>query len=181
MRKSVIAIALIATIFITPLPTSAASETSRSPSIAGFYGTLVDLRSGWGGAAACATDGIETQCFLTEQELDQYLTPSIGFSAMRALGDIGIEAVCSTTVRLYANTFFGGTVLAISISAAVVNLSTWSFSNVTSSYKIGSCPATFYDGANAVPPVYPGGTLAGASATVMWTGWDNRVSSLYIS
>ena len=180
MRKSLIATALIATVLVTPLPTSAASEISRSPSIAGFYGSLIDLRSGWGEAAACATDGIETQCFLTEQELDQYLAPSIGSSAMLALGGVGIQAVCSTTVRLYANTFFGGTVLAISIRAAVVNLSTWSFSNVVSSYQIGSCPATFYDGANAVPPVYPGGTLAGASATVMWTGWDNRVSSLYI-
>ena len=181
MRKSIFFIALIATVLITPLPTSAASELSRSPSIAGFYGSFIDLRSGWGQAVACATDGIETQCFLTEQELDQYLAPSIGSSAMLALGGVGIQAVCSTTVRLYSGTFFGGTVLAISIRASVVNLSTWSFSNVTSSYQIGSCPATFYDGANAVPPVYPGGTLAGASATVMWTGWDNRVSSLYIN
>jgi hypothetical protein len=53
--------------------------------------------------------------------------------------------------------------------------------NVTSSYVVGACAATFYDGAGGGAPVYPGGTGAFASSSVMTSGWDNRVSSVYIS
>ena len=39
----------------------------------------------------------------------------------------------------------------------------------------------FYDGASGGTPLYPGTTTANSSATSMLAGWDNRVSSVYIT
>ncbi|HEY0519882.1 MAG TPA: hypothetical protein VGC84_10360 [Ilumatobacteraceae bacterium] len=190
MRFTLVAAAIIASVALPPMPASAAPDTTPNASIASFYGGQIDLRRGWGDATACSTDGVATQCFRTEKELDGYLATQAAAASLEAdatqalaTGDVTIAAAapCATNVRLYSNTFFGGSVLAVAIRDQVVNLSTWSFSNITSSYQIGQCPATFWDLANAGLPSYPGGTLAGASATVMWSGWDNRISSLYIS
>jgi hypothetical protein len=174
-----ITLVLTAVLLVPPLPTNAA--VVAGPSIASFEGGYIDLRAGWGEAGACTSDGVTTECFRTEKEMDEHVDDPVGDLVTRVLGLIGIQAVCSTTLRLYANTSYGGSVLALSTRFTVLNLATWSFSNVTSSYKVGACSSTFYDGANAVPPVYPGSTAAGASATSMSAGWDNRVSSVYIS
>jgi hypothetical protein len=64
---------------------------------------------------------------------------------------------------------------------AYINLSTYGFDNDTSSYKVGACASYFYDGAGGGTPLYPGTTTANSSATSMLTGWDNRVSSVYIA
>ena len=87
---------------------------------------------------------------------------------------------CSTSLRLYKNTSFGGTVLALSQRGIGIPLASYGFDNVTSSYKIGACSSTFFDGAIG-STTYPGNTSAGAQATSMLSGWDNRVSTVYIS
>jgi hypothetical protein len=180
MRKTIFISALLTTGLLMPaLP--AAAGPIRGPSIALFEGRTIDLRDGWGEAGACTTDGVTTECFRTEKQMDEYLANPVGELVQAVLGVIGIQSVCSTTLRLYANTFYGGSALAISTRFAVSNLATWGFSNVTSSYKVGACAATFYDGDNANPPVYPGSTGAGVFSVSMLAGWDNRVSSVYIS
>jgi hypothetical protein len=62
-----------------------------------------------------------------------------------------------------------------------INLSTYGFDNITSSYQVGACGSTFYDGASGVAPTYPGPTGANAASATMLTSWDNRVSSVYIA
>lgn len=61
-----------------------------------------------------------------------------------------------------------------------IGLSGYGFDNVTSSYQVGGCAATFYDTAGGTG-TYPGSTGAGASASSMVSGWDNRISSIRIS
>lgn len=180
LRRIVIGTALATLIVCTTTPRFSAAESHAGPSIATFEGTLIDLRDGWGEATACTSDGITTECFRTEQELDEYLEAATGYASSLLQG-FAIESVCSTSLKLYSNTSYGGSVLALSTRSTILNLSTWSFNNVTSSYKVGACNSTFYDGANAGAPTYPGNTAAGASATSMLAGWDNRVSSVIIS
>lgn len=90
-------------------------------------------------------------------------------------------ASCSSSLRLYRSTGYAGGVLNLSTRNTSINLSAYGFDNDTSSYKVGACAATFYDGAGGGPPVYPGSTGAGASASTMASGWDNRIGSVYIS
>ena len=63
----------------------------------------------------------------------------------------------------------------------VLNLSTYGFDNDTSSYRVGACASTFWAGASGSGSVYPGPTGANASASSMLSGWNNVVSSVYIS
>jgi hypothetical protein len=180
MRPTLVATALLATALF--LPSTAVAETiPTSPaSIATFEGERIDLQRGWGAATACTSDGTTTECFRTELELDKALGQSIG-GVLGFVDEVIALLSCSASVRLYSNTFYGGSVLVLTVRGVVHNLATWSFSNVTSSYQIGGCAAGFYDGANAGAPMYPGGTMAGAGASVMVAGWDNRVSSVYIN
>lgn len=181
MRRITIAIALSTTLLVAPTAPVSSAASKPDVSIASFEGGYLNLRNGWGEATACTSDGVTTECFGTERELDQYLTAPADQAVSQALGDVGIQSVCSTTLRLYSNTSFGGTVLALSTRQTFINLSAFSFDNVTSSYRVGACSSTFYDGANGGTPIYPGNTAAGASAASMLSGWDNRVSSVFIS
>jgi hypothetical protein len=180
MRTTFLAIALTTAVFLAPAQTVGAAPISGA-SIARFEGVTIDLRNGWGEATACASDGITTNCFRTESALDKYLSTTAAASQPIALGAVSIQSTCATALRLYSGAGFSGSILALTTRQAVLNLSTWAFSNVTSSYSVGACYSTLYDGANAVTPIYPGNTSAGASASSMVAGWDNRVSSVYIS
>jgi hypothetical protein len=90
-------------------------------------------------------------------------------------------AACSSSLRLYRSTSYGGAVLQLTTRNTYINLSGYGFDNDTSSYKVGACSAGFYDGSGGGAPTYPGSTGANASATSMVSGWDNRVSSVYIA
>ena len=180
IRRILVSIALATFFVCTTTPQIGSAQSGGGPSIARFEGKLIDLRDGWGEAAACTSDGSTTACFRTEKQLDRYLNEALQ-SVTQIHGGFSIESVCSTALKLYADASFGGLVLSLSTRGTVQNLSTFSFDNVTSSYKVGACNSTFYDGPNAGSPTYPGATTAGASATSMSTGWDNRVSSVLIS
>lgn len=181
MRRTFPACAIAIVLSFVGAAPAGAAVSKTGPSIASFEGGYLNLRNGWGQATACTSDGVTTECFRTEKELDQYLTQIASLNGSQSLGDVGIQSVCSTTLRLYSGTSFGGSVLALSTRLTFLNLSAFSFDNVTSSYRVGACSATFYDGASGGTPTYPGNTSAGASATSMLSGWDNRVSSVFIS
>jgi hypothetical protein len=180
MRRIPIIVTSLLIALLVPTVCVAGGRAS-GPSIASFEGGFIDLRDGWGSAAACATDGSSTTCFRTERELDRFLNVSDVHTLSPLAGTFSILSTCSTVLKLYSGTSFSGSVLALGTRFVVHNLSTWGFDNVTSSYQVGACSSTFYDGASAGPPVYPGSTTAGASAASMSAGWDNRVSSVYIS
>lgn len=157
---------------------SAAAETGRGV-IASFEGGWINLARGWGEATACTSDGLTTQCYRTEAEMDAASGQVVGTS-LRTVTIVPLVA-CSSSLKLYRLTSFGGAVLQLTSRGTYTNLSPYGFDNDTSSYQVGACTAYFYDGANGGTPLYPGTTTANSSATSMLTGWDNRVSSVYIA
>ena len=156
--------------FATPHLTQAADVNSQ---LADFEGSFIDLSKDWGEAKACWSDGRTTECFRTERQMDSQIDQRFTLKAA--------VATCATSVKLYSNTSYGGSVLSLVTRTVPINLSIYGFDNLTSSYVIGSCSALFYDYANNVSPTYPGSTNANSSAASMLTGWDNRVNSIRIS
>lgn len=170
------ALATTATLLTSLAPGRAAAtdptSTTTQTSLATFEGRTIDLRSDWGEARACSIGPDESICFRSERALDRQLTSHMNMS---------ILVDCSTSVRLYSASSYGGSVLQLYNRGVWHNLSTCGFDNITSSYRIGACSATFADGASGSGSYYPGSTSAGAQASAMVSGWDNRVSSVYIA
>lgn len=182
----------------------AATPSLATPWLATFDGEVIDLRQGWGRATACHSDGITTECFATRVEMERSIAATTGADPVLGdpvgdpvLGDQvedsgpdGVVAgfaggpssryVCSSTLRLYTGLSYSGSVLALSSQGQVLNLALWGFSNVTSSYKVGACSSIFYDGTAGNGSVYPGSTGAYAQYTSMWSGWNDRISSVFI-
>jgi hypothetical protein len=165
---------LIAAVGLFPTMQANAAP-SNGGVLATFEGRTINLAQSWGAATACTSDGVTTQCFRSVAEMDQVLD-SVASSA-----SISPLAMCTTSLRLYSGISYSGTVLQLSSRGTAINLSTYGFDNMTSSYQVGACGSTFYDGANRVAPTYPGPTGANAASSSMLTGWDNRVSSVYIA
>lgn len=159
-----------------PSPARAVSATAAS--FASLDGRTIDLRTGWGAAQACSTDGHTTQCWTSEAAMDAAIgampTTATAIAGSRSL------APCSSSLRLYDGASFTGTVLAFVSTGTLVNLSAYGFSNMTTSYKVGNCSAIFYDGANGSGTVYPGNTNANTQSPSMSLGWNNRISSFYM-
>jgi len=173
IRRRVTILLTAAMTMIIPLSATAARAESTG-ALATFEGQVIDLSVSWGKARACTSDGVTTQCFRTEAEMDRFTGNST------SAGRVGTMAACSSYLRLYRSTSYGGAVLQLATRYTYINLSLYGFDNDTSSYRVGACPAYFYDGANGGTPLYPGATGANSSASTMVTGWDNRVSSIYI-
>lgn len=157
---------------------TAAADTGRGV-IASFEGGWINLAEGWGEATACTSDGVTAECYRTEAEMNAASHPAVSATA-RSAGIVPLLA-CASSLKLYRSTSFTGAVLQLTSRGAYINLSTYGFDNDTSSYKVGACTSYFYDGASGGTPLYPGTTTANSSATSMLTGWDNRVSSVYIA
>jgi hypothetical protein len=173
-RTIVSAVALM----MTAVVGSAAPHVSAADPegvLASFEGTTINLQDGWGAARACTSDGVVTTCYRSEAALDRATAVAAQSIEMTPL------AACASSLRLYRSTSYGGSVLQLTARGTFINLSSFGFSNDTSSYRVGACSASFYDGSSGGAPTYPGSTSANASATSMVTGWDNRVSSIYIS
>lgn len=168
-----LAVALMVVAASSALAGSSATSEPR-PGLALFEGNVIDLARGWGEARACVVFEVDrlAECFrgaatlhAREAELE---------------ANVSILASCSTPLRLFANTGYGGRELDIYTRGVWQNLSTWSFDNQLSSYKVGACGSYFAENANGGGSWYPGNTSAGAQAPSMLSGWDNRVSSVYL-
>jgi len=155
------------------LPTQAAERDDSGESIvASFEGGWIRLADGWGEAHACFSDDDGTRCYRTEDE-------------MRRVEGLDLQHVvpmasCGGPLYLYDGINYGLDVLALSTRGVTINLSPYGFNNVTSSYKIGSCDARFYDTTSGGTS-YPGSTSAWVWSPSMSTGWNNRVGSVYIT
>lgn len=166
-------------------PATAAADGAVTP--ASFEGAVIDMSGDWGEATACAVweqRGIRA-CFRTERELDAYLA-ALPLPADRGgIGEDGFASrnvQCSSSVRLYDATGYGGTVLQLLDRYQWLNLSSYGFSNRTSSYKIGACSSYFADYSNGGGSWYPtSATQAWDQSYSMNSGWNNRVSSVYIT
>jgi len=135
----------------------------------------IDMASGWEDAVACSVEPTGNTCYRTMAAFDAAVAP-VPLKGVVALG----LSYCSSTVRLFDGTSYTGLTISLNIRSTNINLSAYSFDNVTSSYKIGACDSEFFMGANGSGSLYPGNTDAGAQASSMVTGWSNQVSSVYI-
>lgn len=149
------------------------SDTEAGGVVAWFEGRWINLADGWSEAAACTSDGRNTVCYRTEAEMDQ--------TSRSAARSVVPFASCSSSLRLYRSTSYGGAVLQLTTRGVYINLASYGFDNDTSSYRVGACTSYFYDGASGSGSLYPGATGAGAAAASMLAGWDNRISSVYIA
>ena len=158
--------------------TAVAAAASRGV-IASFEGGSINLADGWGEATACTSDSVTTQCYRTEAEMDAATNTASSTSVRRAA--IVPLISCASALKLYRSTSFTGAVLQLTSRGTFINLSSFGFDNDTSSYQVGACSSSFYDGASGGTPLYPGTTTANSSASSMLAGWDNRVSSVFIN
>lgn len=163
----------MATLTSAPAGASSAPVDAQASIVASFEGGSLRLADGWGEAHACTSDGKTARCYRTEAEMDAAEGKRPEVSTPMPLID------CGTSVRLYSSTGYGGDVLQLTTRFVTINLASHGFNNVTSSYRIGSCSAQFYDTTGGSIQ-YPGSTTAGSSAALMVSGWDNRVGSVYI-
>lgn len=174
-------VGLLAVTLLTASGLAPVSPTSAAPPrgvVASFEGGWINLADGWGEATACTSDGVTTSCFRTEAEMDVAAAATGG--DVQSVG-IAPQVACVSSLKLYRSASFTGSVLQLTTRGTYINLSTYGFDNDTSSYQVGACTAYFYDGASGGTPLYPGATGANSSAASMLTGWDNRVSSVYIA
>lgn len=90
-------------------------------------------------------------------------------------------ATCSTSLKLYDGANFGTPVLQILTRTQWINLSGYGFDNKTSSFKVGACSTYLADLTMGGGDWYPtSGSTAGKEVQTMNTGWNNRVSSVYL-
>lgn len=161
---------------ITWLPHSSNQLTQEelNPSSAQFEGGILDLSKGWGIARACTYDGAVTSCFVERDELVKYLDNYHESSAFTR------TSTCASSLELYENIGYGGRVLYLSGRYSWINLNIFGFDKQTSSYRVGGCRASFNGSYAGAGTNYPGDTRAGSWASTMLSGWDNRISSVYI-
>jgi len=151
----------------------AASARASSGSIASFEGQSIDLTRGWGEATACAAFADTTTCFRTEAAMRRWLAETRPTTELLSS--------CSSSVDLYEHGGFGGAVLGLYAQGAWINLATYGFNDKTSSYAVGGCDSYFAEHTDGNGNWYPGNTSAWASSGVMASGWNDRISSVWIS
>ncbi len=157
--------------------------TVGDPASAIYGSETLDLADDWGTASACIELGAVTECYDTEADLLAAHAEARG--AARSIGITrGAAAlssvICSSSLRMYDGNTYGGGILYLNTRGVTHNLSSFGFDNVTSSYKVGACSASFFSSPDLGGSVYPGSTAAFAQSPTMAAGWNNVVSSVYI-
>lgn len=180
MNKTVIAAAITTLAAIATAHPATATTAPDVPEEAGvvamFEGESFDLSEGWGSPdarseiQACHATGTGVDCFRSVAEMDAAVGAGPGSARM---------ASCSSSLRLYDGASHSGAVLSLSQRGSIISLASYGFDNRTSSYRVGACSATFYNGIGSSP--YPGNTSAYATASTMYSGWNNTISSVYLS
>jgi hypothetical protein len=87
---------------------------------------------------------------------------------------------CSTPLKLYDGTSLTGGLATVYSRGLWINLSSLSFDNRTSSYKVGACPVELAAGTHGGGSRYPACLFAGCVENIMLPGWNNTISSVYL-
>jgi len=153
-----------------------ASAASTSEVTASYNGGTIDLSQGWGTATVCAVTETGTHCFMTQSAYQLWLTTQSDLSGLLPAGSVG----CSTGLALFQNISYGGRELDIYVTSIWINLSTYSFSDELTSYKVGACSISMTGASNGGGSVYPGATSAGSDVSWIGTAWNDRVQSVYV-
>jgi len=189
---------VVAGLFVVALAPGAGAakgEGSRGkPSVemASYNGAVVSMDVVWDSAQACLVwpEMLESpECFDSEEEMDRRVESLEQQSGSLVQSD-GLNggvvmysaSSCSSYLRLYDGTSYTGSALYLRTRAQWFNLSSLGFDQRTSSFKIGACSAYFADYSNGGGSWYPtSATQAYDVATSMISGWNNDVSSVYIT
>jgi len=195
-RGRLIAVATLITasaVMATPASATPALDEQTARTEAVFEGRIIDMSNDWGEARACMVWPEELdrpECFRTEAEMDARIAEleaptRIGiFSTSARSGDRAATrgTNCSGYLRLYDGTSYTGAALYARGRYQWLDLAAFNFNNRTSSFKIGPCSAYFADLSGGGGAWYPtADTQAYDVATAMVRGWNNDVSSFYIS
>lgn len=190
MRKLlwVVAAALPCAGPLVPIPQAGATTQAGTPTgtWATYKGRFIDLSRDWGTAHACAVLSVtDIRCFDSQGELERTLNRAhVSTTSGAQLRPLTIDAYCLNRsdlwLILYDTSNFGGNSVSFRDTGTWFNLSSYSFDNVTSSWKNNTyCDATAAQNADG------GGSLltlaARSQATSMPTGWDDVISSVEIS
>lgn len=174
-----IGIVVVAVVFFGSIPVVASVPSHGA--VGQFDGQLFNMAEGWGEATACWVGGeLLARCFRTEADMDRWI-------AHHEVTDVTssstvLKSSCAGSLRLYDYTNHSGSVLYLSTRMEWLNLVNYGFDQRTSSFKIGSCSATFADLTHGGGDRYPSHlTDAYDQSLVMLSGWDNDVSSVRIS
>jgi hypothetical protein len=148
-----------------------------------FEGREINLADDWGEATACLiwNDAGVVECFRTEEVLDARVAQIEQGLGLDVGSESGRSSWCSGYIRLYDGTNYTGSLLYLRDRVQWLNLSGYGFSDRTSSFTISACAAYFADDDWGGGSWYPtSGTEAWDVAPFMASGWNNRVSSVYI-
>ncbi len=193
-RFRIMAAMAVAVVFVAA-PASAESGSDGSVSAgagttARYGDRLIDLARDWEGAGACVVwpDKLDVpECFDTESEMNRRIAELEAELASVSAGGWGGTAAssgssCASYLRLYDGTSYSGAVLYLRERGRWLNLADYGFDQRTSSYRIGACSARFADWRNGGGSRYPTWlTEAYDHASVMLGGWNDDVSSVYIT
>jgi hypothetical protein len=152
------------------------ASASTSGMTASYNGGTINLSQGWGAAAVCAVTEKGTYCFATQSAYQSWLSTQSDLTDALPAG----SGSCATGLELFQNLSYGGTELILFVTGIWINLSTYSFSDELSSYKVGACPISMTDAASGGGTVYPGATSANTDVSWIGTAWNDRVQSVYI-
>ncbi|NIA26323.1 MAG: hypothetical protein GWP04_12295 [Gammaproteobacteria bacterium] len=184
---------ILATVMLVAVPAYAASgsDSSGLPGVgttARYGDHLIDLTHSWSGAGACVVwpDKLDMpECFDTEAEMNRRIAqleaevaPASVVGTGRTTATSGSS--CASYLRMYDGTWYTGAVLYLRGRWQWFNLADYGFDQRTSSYRIGACAARFADWENGGGSRYPTSEAYDVAPTML-SGWNNDVSSVYIT
>jgi hypothetical protein len=164
-------------------------DIDTGSTVALFEGREIDLSAGWFEATACmvwrAVDVVE--CFRSVEALDNReaeIRQGIEADGVTETELSALAASCSSPLRLFEHTTYGGRELRFYDRGYWQNLTSWSFNDELSSYKVGACSVHLAEHIGGGGYWYPGDTSAFHWEPAMSAGstnWNDRVSSIYIT
>jgi len=179
----------VATAFLVALIAPASAQTTRgarperpavaagsTPDAATFEGRRIDLAKNWEQAQACIVlrQAQIVECFRT---LDQAEAQASAVMAQYAAAGYS----CSSPLRLFEHSYYGGRQLLFFDRGYWQNLTDYGFNDQLSSYIVGACYTYQAEHINGVGAFYPGPGWAWSGVPYLISGWDNRMSSLYMA
>lgn len=166
-------------------PISNQSDGNHGPTYAAFDGKILNLAVSWGDAQSCVVwkQGGVAECFRTEQEGNN-LVSQIELSMSEETGPAAapnpLLACSRNCLHIYQHSNFGGRDLTFCDRGYWQNLTSYGFNDELSSFKTGSHGVHLAEHTGGGGNWYPGNTDACVSAGGMSSGWNDRVSSIYI-
>jgi hypothetical protein len=150
---------------------------TESNTIASYDGGTIDLSLGWGTATICVVMTTGISCYADQSDYQEWANSQVKVGG----GPFSpLSGNCSTGLKLFQDRSYGGNELILYELSNWINLSSYSFSDEVSSYKVGACSVSMTDAQNGSGNVYPGPTAAGSDVSWIGSAWVDRVESVYI-